>query len=210
MMEGREAGDARVLWLAMVQQLMARAAHDVKDSLNGVAVNLEVVRSRAAREGAPASVVAPYADAAGQQLERLTSLLEALLAVARPERDPVNVGVALQRVASLCAASGSADDATVLVEDVPEDDATTGLRSEVVRLALSAPLLQAVRADGRPASPVRCAMRVGRDEVLVTMIADGRRVTMPADVADVVRDGGVRWTDGEADTGALSLAFPRT
>jgi hypothetical protein len=154
--------------------------------------------------------VAPYADAAGQQLERLTSLLEALLAVARPERDPVNVGVALQRVASLCAASGSADDATVLVEDVPEDDATTGLRSEVVRLALSAPLLQAVRADGRPASPVRCAMRVGRDEVLVTMIADGRRVTMPADVADVVRDGGVRWTDGEADTGALSLAFPRT
>ena len=44
-----EAGDAHVLWLAVVQRLMGRASHDVKDSLNGVAVNLEVIRSRAAR-----------------------------------------------------------------------------------------------------------------------------------------------------------------
>ena len=54
MSERPEAGDARVLWLAMVQRLMGRAAHDVKDSLNGVAVNLEVIRSRAARADAPA------------------------------------------------------------------------------------------------------------------------------------------------------------
>jgi signal transduction histidine kinase len=208
-MEDRGAGDARVLWLAMVQRLMGRAAHDVRDSLNGVAVNLEVVRSRAARDGAPASVVAPYADAAGQQLERLTSLLDALLAVARPERDPVNVGVALHRVATLCAASTSADDATVVVQDDPPDDAITRLPGEVVRLALSAPLLQAVRGDGHPATPVRCAMRVAGAEVHVTMSADGRRVTMPAEVADVVRQGGVRWTDGEPETGALSLVFPR-
>lgn len=209
MTKRREAGDARVLWLAMVQRLMGRAAHDVKDSLNGVAVNLEVVRSRAAREGAPASLVAPYAAAAGQQLERLTSLLDALLAVARPERDPVNVSVALRRVATLCAASTSADDAKVIVEEEQSDDATTSLPGEVVRLALSAPLLQAVQGDGRPASPVRCTMQVAPTEVLVTMTADGRRVTMPVEVADVVRSGGVRWTDGERDTGALSLVFPR-
>lgn len=199
-----------MLWLAMVQRLMGRAAHDVKDSLNGVAVNLEVVRSRAAREGAPASAVAPFADAAGQQLERLTSLLDALLAVARPERDPVNVGVALRRVATLCAASTSADDATVIVESELADDATTGLAGEVVRLALAAPLLDAVRGDGQAASPVRCSMRVADSEVQVVIAADGRRVAMPDAVAEVVRDGGVRWTNGMQDTGALSLAFPRT
>jgi signal transduction histidine kinase len=193
----------------MVQRLMGRAAHDVKDCLNGVAVNLEVVRSRAAREGALASSVAPYADAAGQQLERLTSLLDALLAVARPERDPVNVGVALRRVATLCTASTSADDAEVVVESDPAEDAITALPGEVVRLALAAPMLEAVRGDGGPASPVRCATRVAASEVIVTMAADGRRVAMPAEVADVVRTAGVRWADDGLDAGTLSLAFPR-
>ena len=209
MSERPEAGDARVLWLAMVRRLMGRAAHDVKDSLNGVAVNLEVVRSRAAREGAPASAVAPFADAAGQQLERLTSLLDALLAVARPERDPVNVAVALRRVATLCAASTSADEAGVVVDDEPAEDATTALAGEVVRLALAAPLLDAVLGDGHPASTVRCSMRVVPAEVVVTMAAEGRRVAMPREVAGVVRAAGIRWTDGRKDQGALSLAFPR-
>ena len=209
MIEQQEAADARVLWLAMVQRLMGRAAHDVKDSLNGVAVNLEVIRSRAARDGVPASAVAPFADAAGQQLERLTTLLDALLAVARPERDPVDVGVALRRVAMLCAASGSASDAGVLVEGVPADDAMTGLPGEVVRLALAAPLLDAVHGEGQPASPVRCALRVAPAEVFVTITADGRRVAMPPAVGEVARNAGVRWTDGEQDKDALSLAFPR-
>jgi signal transduction histidine kinase len=209
MIERPEAGDARVLWLAMVQRLMGRAAHDVKDSLNGVAVNLEVVRSRAAREGAPASAVAPFADAAGQQLERLTSLLDALLAVARPERDPVDVGVALRRVATLCTASTSADDAEVVVDDEGEEDATTDLAGEVVRLALAAPLLDAVHGDARPATPVRCSMLLAPREVRVTMAAEGRRVAMPAAVAEVVRNAGIRWTDGSQDNGALSLTFPR-
>jgi signal transduction histidine kinase len=208
MSERPAAGDARVLWLARVQRLMGRAAHDVKDSLNGVAVNLEVVRSRAARDGAPASAVAPFADAAGQQLERLTSLLDALLAVARPERDPVNVAVALRRVATLCTASTSADDAGVVVEE-PAEDATTALAGEVVRLALAAPLLDAVLGNGHPASTVRCSMHVVPAEVVVTMAAEGRRVAMPPEVAEVVRAAGIRWTDGTKDQGALSLAFPR-
>lgn len=210
MIEQQEAGDARVLWLSMVQRLIGRASHDVKDSLNGVAVNLEVIRSRAEREGALASAVAPFADAAGQQLERLTSLLDALLAVARQERDPVNVGVALRRVATLCTASTSADDAKVVVDEDLADEAITALPGEVVRLALAAPMLEAVHGDGRPPSLVRCAIEVTPAEVFVTIAAEGRQVTMPTAVAGVVRGAGVRWTDGEQDQGALSLAFPRS
>jgi signal transduction histidine kinase len=210
MTEGRMAGDARVLWLAMVQQLMERAAHDVKDSLNGVAVNLEVIRSRASKEGASGASVAPFADAAGQQLERLTSLLDALLAVARSEREPVDVGVALRRVATLCAASASADDAKVVVDDLPADDATTRLPGAVVRLALAAPLLDAVQAEARTTSPVRCSLLLAPDEVIVSMATDGRRVAMPPGVAEVVKDAGIRWTNGTQDNQAFSLAFPRT
>jgi signal transduction histidine kinase len=204
-----EAEDAHVLWLAVVQRLMGRAAHDVKDSLNGVAVNLEVIRSRAAREGTAASSIAPFAEAAGQQLERLTSLLEALLAVARPERDPVNVGVALRRVATLCAASSSADDATVEVEELPADDAVTRLPGAVVRLALAAPLLDAVHGGANGSSPVRCALRLLPQEVVVRLTAEGRTLVMPAEVAQVVKDAGVRWSEGEQERGVLSLAFPR-
>lgn len=201
------AGDARVLWLAMVQRLMSRASHDVKDALNGVAVNIEVIRSRAEREGVPASAVAPFAGAAGQQLERLTSLLEALLAVARPERDPVDVGVALRRVATLCTAS-AAGGGGVAVDGESGEDAVTRVSGEVVRLALAAPMLEAV-SGGEKSATVRCVVRLAPTEIHVRMEMEGGRVEMPAAVSSVLRDAGVRWTDEEQDEGVLSLVFPR-
>src|SRR5919107_1984747 len=109
--------DAGVLWLAALQRALGRAAHDVKDALNGVSVNLEVVRSRANRADAPASAVAPFADAAAQQLERLTTLLDAVLALGRSERAPTDVGITLRRIASVCGASSSAADARVTVRE---------------------------------------------------------------------------------------------
>ena len=73
------AEDTCALWLQAFQRAMARASHDVKDALNGVSVNIEVIRSRAARADARASAVAQFGEAAGHQLERLTTLLEAIL-----------------------------------------------------------------------------------------------------------------------------------
>jgi hypothetical protein len=43
--------DVERLWLAALQRAIGRASHDVKDSLNGVSVNLEVIRSRAGASG---------------------------------------------------------------------------------------------------------------------------------------------------------------
>src|SRR5215207_351710 len=138
------SADAGVLWLAALQRALGRAAHDVKDALNGVSVNLEVVRSRASRADAPASAVAPFADAAAQQLERLTSLLDAVLALGRTERALADVGVTLRRIAALCSASNTMADARVTVRDGLVDDARTSVHGDAVRLALAAPLLDAV------------------------------------------------------------------
>src|ERR1700737_4723121 len=107
------AEDAGVLWLATLQRALARGSHDVKDALNGVSVNLEVIRSRAARPDTLASSVAPFAGAAGQQLERLTTLIEAVLALGRAEREPADVGIALRRIAMVCGATASSADAAV-------------------------------------------------------------------------------------------------
>ena len=48
-------------------------AHDVRNALNGVAVNLEVARSRAER-GADVTQVAPFIETAVQQLDAATRL----------------------------------------------------------------------------------------------------------------------------------------
>src|SRR4051794_31308401 len=107
--------DVSALWLHTLQRAVSRASHDVKDALNGVSVNLEVIRSRAARPDVPASAVMQFGEAAAQQLDRVTNLIEAVLAVSRPERAPADVALTLRRIATLCTASSSSADATVSV-----------------------------------------------------------------------------------------------
>ena len=201
--------DTSALWLATFQRAVGRASHDVKDAINGVSVNLEVVRSRAARPDAPASAVSAFAEAAAQQLERLTTLIEAVLALGRPERERADVAVTLRRVVVICGASSSAVDAAVELAEEQDDTSTvTSVRDELVRLALTAPLLEAVAGAGESsrASTVRCTLGADDDAVLVTMRAEGRRITMPEPLQETMRGAGIRWDDAGHD---LSLAFPR-
>jgi hypothetical protein len=202
------AGDVGVLWLATLQRALDGASHDVKDALNGVSVNLEVIRARAAKPEAPAGAVAQFAGVAAQQLERLTTLLEAVLALGRAEREPADVGVILRRVATVCGASSS--DATIEVVSGGVDTATTRVGGDAVRLALAAPLLEAVARSDRscPASAVRCTSSIEEGTIVVTIRAEHRRTTMPESVADALRAAGVRWTEGERGDD-LSLVFPR-
>ena len=53
---------------------LKRLSHDVKNALNGVAVNLEVARTRAARGTTDLSQVSPFLDSAAQQLELAVKL----------------------------------------------------------------------------------------------------------------------------------------
>ena len=210
------AEDVEGLWLATLQRALGRASHDVRDALNGVSVNLEVVRGRAARPDARADAVAPYADAAAHQLDRLTSLMEAVLALGRAERHPVDVAVTLRRLAIVCSASTSGSDAAVVVDMGNVESAVTNVRGDAVRLALAAPLLELVQGGGQTerATPVRCTVAEEEGATVVTLAAEGRRAVMPERVADAVRAAGVRWSgDGQGATEVgrddLSLVFPR-
>jgi hypothetical protein len=213
------AQEVEGLWLATFQRALGRASHDVKDALNGVSVNLEVVRGRAAKADVRAAAVAPFAEAAGQQLERLTTLVEAVLALGRAERQPADVAVTLRRIATVCGASSSAADAEVVVEVGDVESAATSVPGDAVRLALAAPLLALVNGGNGSArlSAVRCVVSADAAATIVTIGAAGRRAAMPDDVADAVRAAGVRWTEpasatagGGAESNDLSLVFPRT
>jgi signal transduction histidine kinase len=200
--------DVGSLWLATLQRAMGRASHDVKDALNGVSVNLEVIRSRSARPDTPASAVAGFGESAAHQLDRLTSLIEAVLALGRAERTPVDVGATLRRVVTLCGASTSSDDATVsLVEDAGVGSTFSPLSADVVRLTLLAHLLELVvsPARGTALSDVTCTLSSSDDGVHVCFAADGRNAHSSDALAEIMRGAGVRWTDGKD----LSLTFPR-
>jgi signal transduction histidine kinase len=210
------AEDVGALWLATLQRALARASHDVKDALNGVAVNVEVIRGRSSKPDAPAAAVAQFAEAAGQQVERLANLVEAVLALGRAERQPVDVAVTLRRVATVCGASSSPADAAVLVEVGDVESAVTTVHGDAVRLALAAPLLELVAGTDRAAraTAIRCVVSAAEGATVVTVSADGRMAAMPEAVADAVRAAGVRWTGGAQGNGAartndLSLVFPR-
>jgi signal transduction histidine kinase len=89
-------GTGPVLWLGALGRLAGRAAHELKNPLNGLALNLEVVRSRSVRAGTDAAALSPYASAAAQELERAIPLVEALLALARPLPNPIDLRLAMQ------------------------------------------------------------------------------------------------------------------
>jgi hypothetical protein len=72
--------------LDIVRELTRRAGHEIRNALNGVAVNVEVVRSRVARredgggKGAT-SEIASFAERAGAQIAEATALTNGLLSL---------------------------------------------------------------------------------------------------------------------------------
>ena len=141
-------GEVERRWLAALQRLTGGVAHELRNALNGVAVNLEVVRSRAAREGAPASALGSFAASASDQLEQVIAMTDGLLALSRAGHDPAAVGPITGQVAALVrpvlAASGGG------LEIVVEGDGVTRLHAMAARLFVAATFFAAVDAARPP------------------------------------------------------------
>jgi hypothetical protein len=65
--------------LAVVREIVRRSGHEIRNALNGVAVNVEVVRSRNGREAADA--VNSFAERAVADVAKASSLTNGVLAV---------------------------------------------------------------------------------------------------------------------------------
>ena len=64
--------------LEIVREITRRAGHEIRNALSGVAVNVEVVKSRAGR-GDGADALAPFADRAALQVGVASALTDGLL-----------------------------------------------------------------------------------------------------------------------------------
>src|SRR5688572_31877143 len=118
------------LWLEAWQEVVGRAAHEVKGALNGVSLNLEVVRSRTERGASDAASLHKFAAAASSEMELLTSFNEALLFLGRPHRPGgagVDIGATLRQLAVLLVPAARAD-GRVLEVDIAERQAFTKAR----------------------------------------------------------------------------------
>lgn len=72
-------------------EILRRSAHEIRNSLNGVAVNVEVVRSRAARANG-AGEVAAFAERAVSEVATASALMDATLALAQGFVDALSDG----------------------------------------------------------------------------------------------------------------------
>ena len=75
MTDSSPAGSAD--WLPRLRDLTRRSAHETRNALNGLVVNLEVVRSRLARSGGDDTIL-PFAEQAASQAEESVKLSEAV------------------------------------------------------------------------------------------------------------------------------------
>jgi K+-sensing histidine kinase KdpD len=188
------------LWLEQLQTLADRAAHEIRNPLNGLAVNLEVVRSRGARGTGDKAYKGRFAESASGELERVAELVQALLELARPLAAPVDLWSALRPLVVLhnaIAVADASDDAdggnegaTASVTLEPRGDALLTVAADpiVARVVLAAALDATAKA--RTPSVVRCSVGArdglrGRDGQVVAML----RCAVPAPpLDDVVLD----------------------
>jgi hypothetical protein len=128
--------------LDIVREIIRRAGHEIRNALNGVAVNVEVVRSRVAREGA-ATEIASFAERASTQIGEATALTNGLLSL-------VGIVLAAEARGTLRSAAGASggsrlelmiygDRARVLVSDIKHlaDRIGVAIEEDAMRVILT-------------------------------------------------------------------------
>jgi hypothetical protein len=117
--------------LDIVREIIRRAGHEIRNALNGVAVNVEVVRSRVAQreagkeKGAPAEI-ASFAERAGTQIGEATALTNGLLSL---------VGIVLAAEAQNALHSATGGSGGSRIELMIYGDRATALVSDIKHLA---------------------------------------------------------------------------
>jgi signal transduction histidine kinase len=156
------AGSVDELWLNTLQKITAGVAHDLKGALNGVSVNLEVVRSRSGKASSTGADVHRFAANAADQLAIVIRATTALLALARGTRGPVEVSMVARQVANLLDDMGPAAGCRFEVSAEGGMSAETSAPLNAVRLALAECLLAigesgtvTVRVTGAPSPRVQ-------------------------------------------------------
>jgi hypothetical protein len=190
------------LWLATLQRLAAGVSHEMRNALNGAAVNIAVVRSRSTREGMPASSLASYASSASDQWEGVIAIAEALIALNRAPQRPVAAGRIADQVLALIRPPLVAGGGSVRL--VVEGDGVSDVAADVARLTIAAALQAGATAAAEARSELLCVVRpVQRIEVEIT--AGAVPLSLDDSVRRLATDSGIE----VLVDGGIRLSFPK-
>ena len=186
---------------------MGRAAHEVKDSLNGVSLNLEVIRSRTSRAGggggggaSDSQALAVFSTAAAEQLELLSIRTEAVLFLTRQAREPADIALTLRHLASLLIPAAKADGNRLSIEGYQTSAPTTAPAS-VTRLAVAAGLLALTKRRGA----ARCILEPGAETVVRFSHESASPFGLEGSIASAIAEHSIRTDRSGAE---LILVFP--
>ena len=188
-----------VLWLDTLNRICGRAAHELKGVLNGVSVNLEVVRSRAAKPDAPASAVASFATSASAQFDAVMDMTEGLLALSRATSGPVDAGVTVRRLAALLIPVARVDGRELTIDRSVDSFGIVSAEGRAVRLALGTAMFAAIEAG------VSASVRVANGAIEVAA-AGGSFTPVADEVIAALKDAGIEM---QAESSAITITFPR-
>lgn len=137
-----ESAQIGALWLDELGRLTSHVLHDLRNGLQGVAVNLEVIRSRADAGKFTTDQLMPFASNAVREFEMISQRFEALAALARAEPGEPDVGSTLETLAALLRGYGKAP----LRVERSEVPAQTAISHAALRFILSRAIMPAIRA----------------------------------------------------------------
>jgi hypothetical protein len=103
-----QAGDISALWLRELGNVIKASQHDMRNVLQGIGVNLEVVRSRLERdeEVVKADRLRKYAVTASERFDQLTHCVDALLHLLDTGDEAFSVSRTVESLRSLLNAAG--------------------------------------------------------------------------------------------------------
>ena len=180
---------------------MDRSAHELKGALNGIALNLEVLRSRIASGKLDQKALEPFAEAGYREFDTATVLTEAVMFLGRGHRGegPADVAVTLKHLAALLVPAARADGVELQVTgfDVP---VPTTAAPDAVRAALAQGLLALIKEGGGS-----CRLEPGSDAVVRFSHQSASACSLGPVVTSTIAADGIRTQESD---GALTLVFP--
>jgi signal transduction histidine kinase len=193
----------------LITRIVDDVAHELKNPLNSIVINLEVLRNRI--RGGQTQAALDRTEVIDAELRRLHALLEAMLRLLRPERG--NGGVAavtdlVAEVAALAHAQARVARKQLVIDDIP-DDMIVRVRRDSFRFMLLQILHAALQAVGENGRGVRVAVdRRGEAVAMRIEAADvgSAEFHQPADLDVLQRESGIievewrQWEEGTACT----------
>lgn len=190
-------------WGILIGRLTDRLTHEIRNPLNGAMVNLQVVRSRAARSGHDAAALEPFAASAAAELERASGLIESLLVVLRPVPHDSEADVAgmLGALVPLYRSVAMRAGGSLMSDQSDVADVVAAGNPEMVRVALAGALEAATRNGGT----VSVRLERAESSVIARLHRAGGIDAIAPELSELLEDAGIT---GERSADDFALHFP--